>query len=198
MDYTSSEVSVMEIDVEEAIRMGADGIVLAFLTARGDVHGKRCQEMLKRARRASSEKKLETVFHRGFDLTRNPKDALERIIDLGFDRILTSGAAPGASEGASRIRKLMEQAGGRIQILPGGGVDESNAAEILRATGADQLHVYLPGTARDRSSLSNPRIFFGRQVDELEYPVVDSRRVAKLRHILDGFHAKNVQTSTDG
>lgn len=187
MDYGPNEIRVMECDVEQAVEMGADGLVFAFLTADGDVAVRQCRELMRRAHRVSTAKPLEMVFHRGFDLTRQPGEALEKIVDLGFDRILTSGRASNVMEGCETIRSLIDLADGRIQILPGGGVDELNAERILRRTQANQLHAYLPGTAQDVSCLSNPKIYFGEDVSELHYPVVDPDRVTRLRKIMDSF-----------
>lgn len=193
MNYQPNAIRVMQSDVEQAVEMGADGLVFAFLTADGDVAVSQCKELIRRAHRASTGKALEMVFHRGFDLTRHPEEALEKIVDLGFDRILTSGKAPNVLEGCSMIRRLIELADERIQILPGGGVDELNAEEILRKTGANQLHAYLPGSAQDVSCLSNPRVYFGEDVSELRYPVVDPERVARLRKTMDRFSRDSLQ-----
>lgn len=83
------------------------------------------------------------VFHRAFDLVADPFAALETLIALGYQRILTSGQAPSAAGpggGAERIRALVERAAGRIEILPGGGIRADNAREILRIPGIDQIH----------------------------------------------------------
>lgn len=88
----------------------------------------------------ASARRVSLTFHRAFDRCRRPFEALEQIIGLGFDRILTSGQAPTAVEGADLLRELRKRAAGRIGILPGGGVTPHNAARLLSLTGCAELH----------------------------------------------------------
>jgi copper homeostasis protein len=78
--------------------------------------------------------------HRCFDLTPNPLVALEQLIDLGFDRVLTSGQAQTAPEGADVIAQLVEQAKGRIEIIAGAGIRPHNVQQLIRRTGVTQVH----------------------------------------------------------
>jgi copper homeostasis protein len=89
------------------------------------------------------------VCHRAFDLTAGPEEALERLVDLGFSRILTNGRSSDALKGAPQLRRLSERARGRIGILPGGGVRGSNAAAILKETGLREIHLGPFRTATD-------------------------------------------------
>ena len=84
------------------------------------------------------------TFHRAFDAVIDPFKSLDLIVDLGFDRILTSGQKNSAVEGSEMLRKLIVAANDRILIMPGAGVNEKNALDILKATGAKELH----GSAR--------------------------------------------------
>ena len=88
----------------------------------------------------ASAQRVSLTFHRAFDRCRRPFEAQEQIIGLGFDRILTSGQAPTAIEGADMLRELRKRAAGRIGILPGGGVTPHNAARILSLTGCSEIH----------------------------------------------------------
>ena len=88
----------------------------------------------------ASAQRVSLTFHRAFDRCRRPFEALEQIIGLGFDRILTSGQAPTAIEGADMLRELRKRAAGRIGILPGGGVTPHNAARLLTLTDCTELH----------------------------------------------------------
>ena len=78
--------------------------------------------------------------HRCFDLTSDPRVALEQLIDLGFDRVLTSGHARTAPEGAELIKKLVEQAAGRIEIIAGSGIRPHNVKELIETTDVAQVH----------------------------------------------------------
>jgi len=88
----------------------------------------------------NSARRVSLTFHRAFDRCRRPFEALEQIIGLGFDRILTSGQAPTAIEGADMLRELRKRAAGRIGILPGAGVTPHNAARLLTLTGCTEIH----------------------------------------------------------
>lgn len=88
-----------------------------------------------------------TTLHKAFDDTRDQRAALETAIDLGFDRVLTSGGSAGAAEGAGRLAELVAQADGRITILAGGGIRPHNAAAVVEATGVREIHLRAPMTA---------------------------------------------------
>ena len=131
--YTREEADTMAGQVEEALQTGADGIVIGALTPSGEVDVSTMEQLMRGAR-------VSTTFHRAFDVCRRPFDALEELVSLGFDRILTSGQAPTAVEGADLLRELRQRALGRIGILPGGGVSPQNAARILSLTGCTEIH----------------------------------------------------------
>lgn len=128
--YSPAEVRQMAGEIATALELGADGIVVGALTAEGDVDLSAMQQLMA----------PNVTFHRAFDHCRNPFQALEEIIGLGCRRILTSGQAATALEGATLIRALREQAAGRILLLPGGGVSPENARQIIQFTGCTELH----------------------------------------------------------
>ncbi len=161
--YTETEFEVMLADARCLLDHGADGIVFGFLTADGRVDTERCRKMLA----VIGDK--ESVFHRAIDVTPDPLAAMELLIELGVTRILTSGGEPSVPEGAETIRAMIEQAAGRIEILPGGGVRPANAAWCLAHTGATMLHAASHRPAYDRSTLAKPAIHYGGSV----YPPED-------------------------
>ena len=132
--YTPEEVDTMVLQTEEAQKAGADGIVIGALTPAGDIDLPAMERLVSAAGNAS------ITFHRAFDVCRAPFEALEQIIGLGCDRILTSGQEATAEAGAARLGELQRRARGRIGILPGGGVTPGNAARILAATGCAEIH----------------------------------------------------------
>ncbi len=152
--YSATEFTVMQRDVELALTHGADGIVFGCLHGDGTVDRARVQTL------AAHAQGKETVFHRAFDVTPEPLTALEQLIDLGVTRVLTSGQMAGAPAGAANIRTYREHAHGRIQILPGSGIQLHNVAELLRQTGVDQIHVSLSGISLDTSLQARPDISF--------------------------------------
>ena len=130
--YTEEEVDQMVEAVEEALDEGADGIVTGCLTPKGDVDLGAMRRLVRPG--------VTVTFHRAFDVCPRPFRALDDLVGLGCDRILTSGQAPTALEGADMLRALRERAGDELIILPGGGVTPENAARILLATGCAEIH----------------------------------------------------------
>ena len=160
--YTGEEVETMAAQVEEALEAGVDGIVIGCLTAGGDVDVPAMERLVQTVEsynlaaelmrsdlcHAANDshffpgpsKRVSITFHRAFDVCKRPFDALEQIIALGCDRILTSGQGPTVVEGSDMLRELRKRAAGRIIILPGGGVTPRNAGRILAMTGCTEIH----------------------------------------------------------
>jgi len=111
--YSEAEFEVMKEDVKVLKEAGADGMVFGILTREGEVDVARCQELIELAR------PLPVTFHRAFDMVKDPYTSLEIIIQLGFERILTSGQDSSALEGLLTIKYLIEKAKERIIIVPG-------------------------------------------------------------------------------
>jgi copper homeostasis protein len=184
MAYTEADLSVMERDAALAMERGADGLVFGVLTDRGTVDAAGCQRLLRIARQRP---KTQTVFHRAFDVVADPVAALEQLIDLGFTRVLTSGRARLATEGLDEIRRTREQAAGRIEVLPGGGITVENVARVVEATGVDEVHLSLTRGAPDRSTAANPVVRFAvdQPPGESEYRATDRDMVGAVRRVLD-------------
>lgn len=132
--YSADEVDCMVSDIEMCRSLGVDGVVVGALTPQGDIDLDACRRMVDAA------SGMQVTFHRAFDCCNRPLEALEQIIALGCTRLLTSGQQDSAEQGIDLISKLVQQAGDRIIIMPGAGVNENNAAHILNATGAREIH----------------------------------------------------------
>lgn len=132
--YSREEIGLMVADIEEVVRCGADGIVVGALTPDGYVDMDACRRFIDAAQGRNA------TFHRAFDVCRDPFKALEDVISLCFDRILTSGQSSDALHGADMIRRLHDKAAGRIRIMAGAGVKPENAAEIIALSRCDDLH----------------------------------------------------------
>ena len=185
MAYTEGELAVMERDAALALEHGADGLVFGFLTPDGEVDLPRCRRLLVLVEGAG--RRVQTVFHRAFDVTARSEVALEQLVDLGITRVLTSGRAAEAMDGLDEIRRTHEQAADRIQVLPGGGIRADNVAEVVRRTGVDQVHLSVTSPAPDPSASANPNVRFGvdAPTTELEYRAVDEGKVREVRSVLD-------------
>jgi len=133
--YQDAELGVMERDAGLLLEAGASGIVMGCLTRDGRIDERACKRLIAVAGDA------EVVFHRAFDRLKDPMDALESLIDLGVSRVLTSGGAKTALDGAERIKALIGRAEGRIEILAGGGIREANVEQVVRRTGCTQVHL---------------------------------------------------------
>lgn len=132
--YDEQEAECMVQDIITAKECGADGVVIGALTADGEIDTALCSRL------TAAAQGMNITFHRAFDMCRDPYKALEEIIALGCNRILTSGQAATAEAGIETIKKLVALADGRISIMPGCGVNANNAAKILDATGSCEIH----------------------------------------------------------
>lgn len=132
--YSDEEFDIMKSDINVCKVFGCNGVVIGILNADGTVDKKRCKELVALA------KPMKVTFHRAFDRARDLKQALEDVIDIGCERILTSGGVPNAGDGAAVIAELVKQAGDRIIIMPGSGVRADNIKMIAETTGAKEFH----------------------------------------------------------
>lgn len=132
--YNKDEICKMRNDIRLARKLGAAGVVIGALMPDGSIDEEAIRCMM------DETEGLSVTFHRAFDVCHEPEEALEKIISLGCHRLLTSGQAPTAELGIPMLKKLVEQADGRIIIMPGAGVNPQNASRILEETGAIEIH----------------------------------------------------------
>jgi len=132
--YTDSEYVIMENDILICKELGVNGVVFGILNEDKSVDISRNTELVQLASPMTS------TFHRAFDETSDVLKSLEDVIDCGFTRILTSGQMPSAMEGATLISSLVETAGERIIIMPGGGVRKENIKKLIETTKAKEYH----------------------------------------------------------
>jgi copper homeostasis protein len=178
--YSEAEMASMERDAEAAVEAGADGVVFGILQADGRIDIERC----KRIRQLIGER--QAVFHRAFDVTPDPFEALERLVDLGITRVLTSGQKDSVPEGVELIRKLIERADGRIEILPGGGIQSWNVREMIEKTGCGQVHLTAWKAVPDTSTQVRAGITFGGALHPAEdrFQMTDAELVRRLAGML--------------
>lgn len=178
--YSKTEFRVVVRDLESSLSEGADGIAFGVLTAAGDIDTRRCRVLAELARGK------QIVFHRAFDVVREPMKAIEQLIDLGVTRVMTSGQEATAYNGATNIAGYIRQAAGRVEILPAGGINRFTVADVVRRTGCDQVHASLSTGAKDRSVRARPQVAFGGTLKppEEEFSVTDPGAVTALRKLL--------------
>lgn len=180
--YSDLEHQIMLKDIEIAGKLGVDGVVIGCLTAEGDVDIARNEALIKAAEGMS------VTFHRAFDMCRDPFESLEKIISLGCDRILTSGQQPKAEQGIPLLRELVEKAGDRIIIMPGSGINASNAATIAKGSGARELHLSAREPIESAMIYRNPNLKMGGTavvINEYEQMVTSSELVKNTLRALE-------------
>jgi copper homeostasis protein len=166
--YSDEEFEIMKADVLLCKELGCDGVVIGLLTAGGAVDKARCSRLVQLAY------PMGVTFHRAFDRVNDGAKALEDVIACGCERILTSGMVPNAPDGAATIASLVQQANGRIIIMPGSGVRSGNIAALAAATGATEFHTSA------RTNKNSTMTFNSSAMNEqLQYASVDEAELVK-------------------
>lgn len=178
--YSEVEIEVMQRDIALARRLGAKGVVFGALHPDGTIDVERTRALMGAARPMS------ITFHRAFDFTADADAALDTLIRLGVERVLTSGQAPTAAEGTQTLARLMTRAEGRIGILAGGGLNEENITSVAESSGVREVHV------RATALLESPASFRPRHLSLLKQPlpnefdraVTDPERIRRISGLL--------------
>ena len=152
--YTQKELMVMKKDIQLLGELGADGFVFGVLDEDGRVDTEAC-EML---RRTAGEKPC--TFHRAFDASSDMNQALETIVGLGFERILTSGGKNTLTDGLDTVMQLLDQARDRIIIMPGGGTKPIHVPDLKRSGWLKELHASCKTSIRSDNRFINPDLSF--------------------------------------
>jgi len=175
--YTDIEFETMLADIQYCIDTDCDGIVTGVLNADGTIDKKRSTQLVQLAKKAG----LGATFHRAFDMCVDQMQALEDIIDMGYDRILTSGGRSTAIEGSRVIADLVKKANGRISIMAGSGVSELNVADLILFTGVKEIHGTLLTRVKSQMHYNNDHIVMGSDIgDEYAYEITGVDRVKNV------------------
>ncbi len=177
--YSDDEFETMLRDIVHAREAGATGVVFGILTPDGKVDLERTRQLVEASRG------METTFHRAVDMTEDYEAAVEAIIAAGCDRILTSGGYDKAIDGIANIRRAVEIAQGRIEIMAGSGVVAANAKQ-LADVGVDALHFSAKCMVAGAMEYRNPRISMGGSdaVDEYALRTVDENEVKEILKLI--------------
>lgn len=170
--YTPLELERMEEDIRICRELGVDGVVFGCLTEEGEIDREANRRLVEQARPMS------VTFHRAFDRTADPMKALEDIISLGCNRILTSGQQPKAIDGISLLaqleKKLKEYPLPPIQLLAGSGVNEENIRQIFDATGIHEYHFSARVNVVSKMKHYNHEVYMGAKGADESYSLVTS------------------------
>ncbi|HEX4957116.1 MAG TPA: copper homeostasis protein CutC [Lacibacter sp.] len=166
--YSDEEFHMMKKDVQLCKELGCEGVVIGLLNSDGTIDEKRTAALVEQAY------PMGVTFHRAFDRVRDGMEALETLINIGCERILTSGLTPNVTEGISFLTDLVKAADERIIIMPGSGVRSSNIAVLAQQTGATEFHTSARTTIASRMNYLNPAMN-----EELKSLIVDEEEVKK-------------------
>jgi len=184
--YSAAAFKIMLQDVQLCKSVSCDGVVIGMLNSDGSVDKKRCAALVEAAY------PLGVTFHRAFDRALDPLQALEDIIGIGCERILTSGQMPNASGGTVLIKELIAAAESRISIMPGSGVRAGNIVEIAKATGATAFH-----SSAKKMIPSKMEYAAATMNEELKSTGIDVEEIKKMRlQLADFFASQNEHITT--
>ena len=161
--FDDDEVASMLADIKTASAEGADGVVIGLLTAAGEIDVARTREVIALAR------PLSVTFHRAFDMTPDPFEALETLVGLGVDRVLTSGQEATVLEGLPLIVELIRRAADRIIVMPGGGITSRNVERIIAAARPREIHFAALESAASDMRFRRQHVFMGGELRPPEY-----------------------------
>ena len=171
--YSDDEFEIMKTDIQVCKELGCDGVVFGILNEDATVDKVRCKILVQLAYPMS------VTFHRAFDRVTEPSQALEDIIECGFERILTSGFYPTAMEGADNLKKLIQVADERIIIMPGSGIRSSNIKQLKEITNAFEFH-----TSARKMKNSKMNAFNNNMNENLQSVGIDESEIEYMVEIL--------------
>ncbi|MES2652304.1 MAG: copper homeostasis protein CutC [Bacteroidota bacterium] len=172
--YTVDEVELMKVDIQICKDLGCDGVVFGILLPYGEIDKENCKQLIALAH------PMPTAFHRAFDMCENLEKGLEDLIELGFVRVLTSGGAENAYNGIEKIAKLVQLADGRIEIMPGAGINPQNITSIKERTGARVFHASARIKISSKMEYRNQNSKMGSIADEYSVEQTSVELVSEL------------------
>lgn len=175
--YSEEDYEIMKQDAQIMLEHGADGLAFGFLNAQGSIDIKRTQEFVELIHSYHKE----AVFHRAFDCVEDPIKAIEQLIDLGVDRLLTSGLKAKAVDALDLLERLQREYGQDIEILAGSGVNASNVLDILEKTGLSQVHSSCKDWVSDPTTIQKDISFaYAESPHQEDYEIVSQKLVERL------------------
>ena len=175
--YNKDEYEIMFQDVKLCKQMGCDGVVIGLLNMDGTIDIARTSELIETAY------PMGVTFHRAFDRCKDPFDALEELIEIGCERILTSGQKPSVVDGVDLVAELNKNADGRIIIMPGSGVRKENIKMLAEKTGCVEFHSSLRGKTKSPMQFVHPEL--ANSEESFMNNAIDPADVRALRNSLE-------------
>lgn len=181
--YSGAEFDAMKEDIDFCKKHRVKGVVLGLLKTDGTIDLERTAELTRLAR------PMQVTFHRAFDMSADLFQAMEDIIHLGIERILTSGQSVTAVMGAGRLAELIRQAAGRIIIMPGGGINEDNITGLIRITGATEIHASLRSQVQSQMQFRNINASMGKPGQD-EYTLMETDPV-RIKQVIEKLNSSS-------
>jgi copper homeostasis protein len=175
--YSDDEFEIMKTDILQCKALGCRGIVSGVLNKNNTVDIERTKALIELS------KPLPFTFHRAFDWVENPQEALQQLIDIGVDRVLTSGQETTAEKGVELLEKLKEKANSRLIILPGSGINAANAI-VFKNLGFKEIHC---SASTIKRVIETPKISMNSNTffDECILAYSDLEKISKIRKVLN-------------
>ncbi|HRD56913.1 MAG TPA: copper homeostasis protein CutC [Ferruginibacter sp.] len=171
--YSDAEFEIMKSDIKVCKVFGCNGISTGILKADGTIDKVRCKEL------ADLAKPMKVTFHRAFDRVNDFNKALEDIIEIGCERVLTSGGKPNVADALETLSGLVKQAGDRIIIMPGSGVRSENIQMIAAKTGAKEFHSSARKMMESKMNFTNANM-----KENLQFAALDIEEAKRINLIL--------------
>ncbi len=178
--YSTVELDVLRSDIAMSKALGVAGVVLGVLEPNGRIDRAHTREL------AALARPLQVTFHRAFDMARDAFEALDDLMELGIERVLTSGQERSVIEGLETLGKLVARARGRISVMPGGGITERNVGKVVADLGVREVHLTGRSMVESRMIHRNTRCFMGGELrpPEFAWGETDANRVRAIMKIL--------------
>lgn len=180
--YDAEDFETMKADAEILMQNGADGIAFGCLDEDGNIDAVQTRQIMEIIKKYHGE----AVFHRAFDCVKNPYESMEQLIEMGIDRVLTSGLKAKAMDGKELIKDLQKKYGEKIQILAGCGMNAGNAKEMMEYTGISQVHSSCKGWRGDETTIGREVSYaYAEEPHRKDYDVVEAELVKKIVEAVD-------------
>lgn len=174
--YNCQEIETMKAEIDAVKSVGLDGIVFGIVDVDGYLDTETMKEIIDYAR------PLRVAIHRAFDVSRDDNEVIEKLIDIGFERILSSGKRQTSIQGADFLADIQDKYGDRIQIMPGGGITSSNIRDLYEKIGCDNFHMSAKKTIQSELKYRSDISF---SASDFKRNVTDQKEVERVRKILD-------------
>ncbi|PTP14152.1 copper homeostasis protein CutC [Vibrio sp. 10N.286.51.C3] len=175
--FDNDDMMCMLDDIQAAADAGLHGVVLGVLSAQGEIEMVAMKALTSKAHQL----KLGVTFHRAIDQLKDYQTALEQIIELGCERVLTSGLASNAEQGKDILKEMVELAQGRLDIMAGAGVTANNGRDILKHTGVQALHLSGKSTRASLMENNSSAQMGSDDIDDYQIPVTDASKISDVR-----------------